>query len=126
MIKHDIAFLGYLNNGLGFYRFSYYGSDKAFVGVIAQEVQTVMPEAVIRGRDGFLIVLYDQLGLRMQTYDHWIASGAHVPVVSPNRGGRKTSVTSRAEGQRSTLPWAMTVPPSRAVLPSEGRQSPPS
>jgi hypothetical protein len=28
MLKHDIA-LGYLDNGLGFYRFKYYGNDKA-------------------------------------------------------------------------------------------------
>jgi regulation of enolase protein 1 (concanavalin A-like superfamily) len=80
MLKHDIALLGYLDNALGFYRFSYYGSNKAYVGVIAQEVQTVKPEAVIRGRDGYLIVLYDQLGLRLQTYEHWIASGAQMPI----------------------------------------------
>ena len=44
------------------YRFSYLGSDKAYVGVIAQEVQAVSPEAVTRGRDGYLRVYYDKLG----------------------------------------------------------------
>ena len=44
--------LGHLDNGLGFYRFSYNGSDKAYVGVMAQEVQVVMPDAVTRDRDG--------------------------------------------------------------------------
>ena len=39
-VKHDIAFLGRLDNGLGFYRFSYNGSDKAYVGVMAQEVHS--------------------------------------------------------------------------------------
>jgi uncharacterized membrane protein YgcG len=34
-LKHDIYLLGRLDNGLGFYRFSYNGSDKAYVGVIA-------------------------------------------------------------------------------------------
>jgi len=43
-----------LHNGLGFYRFSYLGSDKAYVGVIAQEVQAILPAAVTRGRDGYL------------------------------------------------------------------------
>ena len=38
-LKHDITLLGQLDNGLGFYRFSYNGSDKAYVGVMAQEVQ---------------------------------------------------------------------------------------
>ena len=48
-------------------------------GVIAQEVQAVMPSAVVRGRDGYLRVFYYKLGVPFQTYDQWIASGAHVP-----------------------------------------------
>jgi len=78
-LKHDILLLGRLDNGLGFYRFSYNGSAKAYVGVIAQEVQTVVPSAVRRGRDGYLRVLYEKLGVPFQTYDEWIAAGAHVP-----------------------------------------------
>ena len=77
MLKHDIALLGHLDNGLGFYRFSYNGTDKAYVGVMAQEVQTAVPEAVVRGGDGYLRVSYDRLGLQFQTYDQWVAS-AHV------------------------------------------------
>jgi hypothetical protein len=78
-LKHDIYLLGRLDNGLGFYRFSYNGSDRAYVGVIAQEVQAVMPSAVVRGPDGYLRVFYHKLGVPFQTYDQWIASGAHVP-----------------------------------------------
>jgi Protein of unknown function (DUF3300) len=84
-IKHDITLLGRLDNGLGFYRFTYNGSDQAYVGVMAQEVQTVMPEAVVRGRDGYLKVFYDKLGLKFQTYDRWIASGARVPGITRDR-----------------------------------------
>jgi hypothetical protein len=51
---HDVVLLGYLENGLGYYRFSHLGNDKAYVGVIAQEVQAVMPDAVTRGGDGYL------------------------------------------------------------------------
>jgi hypothetical protein len=83
MLKHDISLLGHLDNGLGFYRFNYNGSDKAYVGVMAQEVQTVMPAAVVRGSDGYLGVFYDKLGVKFQTYDRWIASGAHVPAGAP-------------------------------------------
>ena len=61
-LKHDIVLLGKLDNGLGYYRFSYLGSDKAYVGVMAQEVQSVMPDAVTRGGDGYLRVHYDRLG----------------------------------------------------------------
>jgi Protein of unknown function (DUF3300) len=78
-LKHDVTLLGRLDNGLGFYRFSYNGSDKAYVGVMAQEVQMVMPEAVVRGRDGYLRVYYDRLGVRFESYDRWVASGARVP-----------------------------------------------
>jgi hypothetical protein len=79
-LKHDIMLLGHLDNGLGFYRFAYHGSDKAYVGVMAQDVQTVMPEAVVRGRDGYLRVFYDKIGVKLQTYEQWIASGARIPI----------------------------------------------
>ncbi|MFZ0236614.1 MAG: tail fiber domain-containing protein, partial [Xanthobacteraceae bacterium] len=63
------------NNGLGLYRFSYNGSNTPYVGVIAQEVAQVAPEAVTRGRDGYLRVYYDKLGVKFQRYDQWRASG---------------------------------------------------
>jgi hypothetical protein len=78
-LKHDIVQLGYLANGLGYYRFSYLGSSKPYVGVLAQEVQRVMPQAVTRGSDGYLRVYYDKLGLTMRTYGDWLASGANIP-----------------------------------------------
>ena len=80
MFKHDIVLLGHLANGIGYYRFSYNGSDRAYVGVMAQEVETVMPQAVVRDREGYLRVFYDRLGVKFQTYEHWIASGARVPI----------------------------------------------
>jgi hypothetical protein len=78
-LKHDIVLLGHLENGLGFYRFSYNGSDKAYVGVIAQEVQQVSPQAVTRGRDGYLRVNYDALGVKFESYREWLGSGAKIP-----------------------------------------------
>ena len=79
-LKHDIVLLGYLESGLGYYRFSYPGSDKAYVGVIAQEVQAAMPDAVTRGGDGYLRVYYEKLGLKFRSYHDWLASGAQIPV----------------------------------------------
>ena len=78
-LKHDIVLLGHLANGVGYYRFSYIGSERAYVGVMAQEVQTVRPDAVVRGRDGYLRVFYDKLGVKFETYEQWIASGARIP-----------------------------------------------
>jgi hypothetical protein len=83
MLKHDITLLGHLDNGLGFYRFSYTGSNKAYVGVMAQEVQTTAPQAVVRESDGYLSVYYDALGVKFQTYDEWVASGGRVPAGRP-------------------------------------------
>ena len=83
-LKHDITLLGRLDDGIGFYRFVYNGGDKAYVGVMAQEVQTVRPDAVVRGRDGYLRVFYDKLGVKFETYNRWIASGARIPSTASN------------------------------------------
>jgi hypothetical protein len=78
-LKHDIQLLGYLDSGLGFYRFSYNGSDVSYVGVMAQEVQRVVPQAVMRDADGYLRVSYPTLGLKFETYRQWIAAGGKIP-----------------------------------------------
>jgi hypothetical protein len=78
-LKHDVVLLGHLANGLGYYRFSYIGSNKPYVGVIAQEVQGRMPEAVTRGADGYLRVHYERLGLKFRSYADWLAGGARIP-----------------------------------------------
>ena len=42
------------------------GNDNAHVGVMAQEVQAIVPEAAVRRRDGYLRASYDRLGLPRQ------------------------------------------------------------
>lgn len=79
LLKDHVVLLGRLGSGLGFYRFEYTGSDTTYVGVIAQEVQGVAPQAVSRGADGYLRVNYELLGLRFQTFQQWQASGARIP-----------------------------------------------
>ncbi|MFC4843817.1 tail fiber domain-containing protein [Bradyrhizobium sp. GCM10023182] len=78
-MKHDVVLLGWLDNGLGYYRFAYNGSDKAYVGVIAQEVQEVRPDAVTRGEDGYLRVYYERLGLTFTSYESWARGGGVIP-----------------------------------------------
>jgi hypothetical protein len=78
-LKHDVVLLGRLDNGLGFYRFAYNGSNRLYVGVMAQEVQAVLPQAVALADDGYLRVDYGKLGVTFQTYDQWIAMGAKIP-----------------------------------------------
>ena len=82
-LKHDIVLLGRLDDGLGYYRFVYNGGHTAYVGVMAQEVRTIMPEAVTMDADGYMRVSYDLLGLPFETYKQWIATGARLPSVKP-------------------------------------------
>jgi hypothetical protein len=71
-LKKDITLLDRLDNGLGIYRFRYKGSDhRAYVGVMAQEVQAIAPSAVKRGADGYLRVSYERLGLDFLTWEAW-------------------------------------------------------
>jgi hypothetical protein len=74
-LKHDIVPVGHLANGLGLYRFSYNDSDKVYVGVLAQEVERVMPDAVSRAANGYLQVNYDRVGVPMMTWDQWVEAG---------------------------------------------------
>jgi hypothetical protein len=46
-LKENIKRVGYLKNGLPVYEFNYKGSKKREVNVIAQDVEKVMPEAVM-------------------------------------------------------------------------------
>ena len=71
--KRDITPLAQRENGLQLYRYHYAWSDTLYVGVLAQEVREVAPSAVLRGADGYLRVDYARLGLRLQTWDDWIA-----------------------------------------------------
>jgi hypothetical protein len=73
-LKRDINKVGELDSGIGLYRYRYLWSDTKFVGVMAQEVAAVKPEAVQRGVDGYLRVDYARLGLRLQTWDQWAAT----------------------------------------------------
>ena len=73
-LKDDIVPLVQLNNGLELYRFRYKGSDRtAYVGVMAQEVQQILPGAVWRDHDGYLMVDYDRIGLKFMTWEEWVA-----------------------------------------------------
>jgi hypothetical protein len=48
---------------------------------MAQEVQSIQPDAVRLGKDGYLWVDYNRLGLRFQTWDEWMSSGRKIPTM---------------------------------------------
>jgi Chaperone of endosialidase len=63
-LKRDIVLIGHLENGLGLYRYRYTWSDEIHVGVMAQEVALIRPDAIVRSElDDYLRVDYTRLGI---------------------------------------------------------------
>jgi hypothetical protein len=58
--KEDVRKIAETADGLGIYSFRYKGSPKTEIGLIAQEVQAVKPQAVHERPDGFLAVDYGE------------------------------------------------------------------
>ena len=75
-LKTGVARVATLPSGLGLYRYRYLWSDIEHVGVMAQEVRDVTPEAVVAGTGGVLRVDYQMLGLEMPTYQAWRERGS--------------------------------------------------
>lgn len=46
-VKRDIMLIGHADNGLPIYLFRYIGSDEINIGVIAQDVEKIAPEAIV-------------------------------------------------------------------------------
>lgn len=78
-LKRDIVLVGRLGDGLGLYQYRYLWSDTVYVGVMAQEVALLHPDAVVRsGLDGYLRVDYGRLGLKLMTRQEWDAQSKGV------------------------------------------------
>jgi hypothetical protein len=76
-LKRDISLVGRVSDALGLYRYRYLWSDTVYVGVMAQEVALVRPEAIVRGAfDKYLRVDYRRLGLKLMTWTEWQGRGA--------------------------------------------------
>jgi hypothetical protein len=60
-LKRNITRIGTHALGIGLYEFNYIGSTRRHTGVMAQDVLTVRPDAVITGANGFYLVDYGAL-----------------------------------------------------------------
>ncbi len=60
-LKENIVRIGSTPAGLGVYEYNFIGSDKTETGVIAQEVEKVLPHAVVTGDDGYKRVFYAEV-----------------------------------------------------------------
>jgi hypothetical protein len=64
-VKRDIALVARRSDGLGLYRYKYLWSENVYVGVMAQEVALLRPDAVVRDAlTGLMVVNYSRLGLQ--------------------------------------------------------------
>lgn len=63
-IKENITHVGQ-ENGYPLYEFNYMGEDKKYIGVMAQDVEKINPDAVIE-QDGLKMVDYDKIGVKMR------------------------------------------------------------
>src|SRR5690348_18515434 len=89
-LKRDVVKIAQLDNGLGLYRYRYRGSEQRYVGVMAQEVAKIRPDAVVRAPDGYLRVNYPRLGLHLQTWSEWLRSSKTV-----EQGGKSAQTSAR-------------------------------
>jgi hypothetical protein len=63
-LKENVIRIGTTRRGLPFYTFNYVGRPERYAGVIAQDVLSIMPEAVSIADDGFYRVDYRRLQMR--------------------------------------------------------------
>jgi hypothetical protein len=63
-LKENIVPIG-IENGFPIYEFNYRGNGQRFIGVMAQDVEEIMPEAV-HEIDGYLAVDYNKIGVKMR------------------------------------------------------------
>jgi endosialidase-like protein len=82
-LKRDIVQIGQLANGLPIYRYRYLWDDALYVGVMAQDIAATVPEAVVRGSDGYLWVAYDRLGLKFMTWTKWLTENGEATQEKP-------------------------------------------
>ena len=81
-LKRDVQQMATLDSGIKLYRYRDRWNATVFVGVLAQEVAQVMPDAVSKDADGYLLVDYHRLGLQLRTYRDWTEKG-HVAASAP-------------------------------------------
>lgn len=65
-LKEDIRFVSLFKPGINLYSFTYTGDKQRYVGVMADEVEKVHPEAVVTDKTGFKKVHYAYLGLELK------------------------------------------------------------
>lgn len=69
-LKEDIQLVARRMDGIGVYHFRYTGRDAIWEGVLASEVENVLPAAVSYDKDGYRLVNYAALGITPRIVGH--------------------------------------------------------
>jgi hypothetical protein len=64
-LKRDVELMSRMSSGINLYKFKYLWSDEEYVGVMAQEVMNIVPDAVRLSDNGYYMVNYDVIGMKM-------------------------------------------------------------
>jgi hypothetical protein len=73
-LKKNISRIGKLLNGLNLYRYRYLWSETFYVGVMAQEVEKIIPDAVVYDGNGYMKVNYAKVGIPFLTWGQWLTT----------------------------------------------------
>ena len=65
-LKENIKKIGKSISGLNIYKFNYIGKAKQYIGAMADEVIKVVPQAVLRGNDGYYRVNYNLIDVNFK------------------------------------------------------------
>ena len=65
-LKEHVVKVGESDRGFGIYEFSFKGDDTRWRGVMADEIEKLIPEAIQVDMDGYRHVNYTMLGIEMQ------------------------------------------------------------
>jgi outer membrane protein OmpA-like peptidoglycan-associated protein len=71
-LKRHIAKLGRSPDGHTIYSFQYVWGGPFYVGVMAQEIAPVVPEAILYDAEGFLMVDYDRIDVTPMLLEDWL------------------------------------------------------
>ncbi|MEJ1935198.1 tail fiber domain-containing protein, partial [Nostoc sp. NIES-2111] len=71
-LKRHIAKLGQSPDGHTIYSFQYVWGGPFYVGVMAQEIAPVVPEAILYDAEGFLMVDYDRIDVTPMLLEDWL------------------------------------------------------
>jgi hypothetical protein len=74
-LKRDVHEVATIDSGIKLYRFRYRWNATEYVGVMAQDIAKLLPDAVSKDADGYLLVDYHRLGLQLRIYQDWLEKG---------------------------------------------------